>query len=219
MADWNTELQFSSDEADIERETRKADGQLDVLLKTPVPFLLKISHILGAAISYGKPNWKQLPPSLRDDVQEIGFKPCCKILWGHWPLPYMRTPQWIGPEGFTQLEAYHGKRFYLTTLFTDGTAIATTNRSEGGGNALTEYEISSGDFKQDYRDHLDEVRNYMGKANVQPIYSPTPALIRKRFEVLYRLQTPLPAAVAAIATQASLVIGVVALIYKFWAIS
>ncbi len=207
MNDWNTEIQFPNDQAEIERAVQKADAHFDALLKTPVPLVLRISQIFGASIPYGKPDLKKLPASVRQDVQELGFKPCCNMLWGHWPLPFMSTPQWIGPEGFTKLESYFGKHFYLATLFADGTAISMTNRREGGSNTMTEYQIASGDFKKDYRDHLEAVRRHMENGSVQPIYASTSALLRRRYAVFYRLHMSPASALTALSTQSSMLLA------------
>ncbi|MEZ4462668.1 MAG: hypothetical protein R3E66_23660 [bacterium] len=212
MNDWHDNREESIDLGDVAAGADRASQQFEELLRQPVPLHSRISQWFGGAVAYGKPKFSKLPPSIREDAQALGFQPCCNVLWGHYPILMMSTPQFIGPEGFVKLECYRGNRFYMQTMFADGSAITHTNNPVGGTNLKTTYLQSSGDFRRDYETHKDAVRKYVSDHGTLPIFTPTPKLILKRYAVVYRHQGPPSMVVLALTTQAMLVFSFVYLV-------
>ena len=184
-----TELDFPIDQPTVDTRTQDTAAKVARLRSADRPALLRLNNFLGASVPSSKPpSWSALPSEVRDAAQRIGFQPVCQLTWGHWPMPLMRQPQFIGPEGFAKLECYRGGRCYLSTTFDDGTAISTAPRS--GGNAKTQYLQASGDFEADYRAHLRAVRQAMDARAVTPLYRANPEALAETYDVFYLYQCP-----------------------------
>jgi len=211
------DTKFPTDHGEIELRAQESFAQIDRLLKFPAPAVVRLGAFFAAAVPYGKPKFDVLPSSIREAAKDLGFRPVCYMWWGRWPLPLMvNTPQFVGPEGFTKLESYKGTRFYIRTLFTDGSCITTSNRAEGGKNLITKYVASVGDFEQDYLRHLEEVRNYMKSSGERPIYIPDRHTVSATYGVYNRLHVP---AFAAAVLMLSELFIIACLIYGIYEIA
>jgi hypothetical protein len=200
------DTKFPTDSGEIELRAQESSAQINRLLKLPAPRIVRFGAFFAAAIPYGKPKFDVLPSSIRVAAQDVGFRPNCYMWWGHWPFPTMvNTPQFMGPEGFVKLESYQGKRFYMRTLFTDGTAISTSNNPKGNGNLRTTHIDSVGDFDQDYIAHLEAVRNYMQAIDARPIYTPDRKGVQASFAVFNRLQFPTDGVITILIAQSTLI--------------
>ncbi len=205
---------FTTDEEQIAQLTTAADADIAALLEKPRPAIIRIGGFLSVAIPHGMPKFSMLPSPVRTAAEALGFRPVCYMRWGHWPLPMMNTPQWIGPDGFVKLESYGRARFYMNTLFTDGTAISSTNATSPSGNLATKYLKSSGDFQGDYLAHLAAVREHMDANWVRPIYRPDRKMIQKSYGVFNHLQIPVPAVLQFLAFQTFFSVMVAYVLYS-----
>ena len=146
----------------------------------------RFCDLLGVALpSREPPSGSLLPFELGDAVEDLGFIPVTSIRWGFLPLPTVRTPNWIGPDGFTKFEAYHrrGETWFLTTMMSDGQAFCVG--SGPSGNARTDWRPSVGVFEQDYRAQLEAVREYMDRTGAHPLYRPTAQDIAQVWRLFY----------------------------------
>lgn len=204
------DAKFPTDRGEIELRAQESMSQINRLLKFPAPAVVRFVAFFAATIPYGKPKFDALPGSIRRTAEDVGFRPICYFWWGLWPLPMMfNTPQFVGPEGFVKLESYKKRRFYMRTLFTDGTCITTSNNSARGINLLTTYIASVGDFEHDYLAHLEHVRNYIKSSNEQPIYNPDRETVRATYGVYNRLHIPTYGVVVMMASEIFIVAGII----------
>ena len=203
-----TDIGFPTDLATIDSLTQDTAAKVARLRSAERPALLRLNNFLGVAIPSAKPPaWSALPGYVRDAAQEIGFKPVCKLTWGHWPLPLMRQPQFIGPDGFAKLECYRRGRCYLATMFDDGTAISTAPGN--GGNALTVYLPATGDFQADYDTHLRAVRRAMDERGVTPLYRANREALAETYDIFYLYQCPQGFAVLLMLQTFALAAGII----------
>jgi len=197
---------FPTDGGEIELRAQESSAQINRLLKLPAPRILRFGAFFAAAVPYGKPKFDALPRSIRNAAQDAGFRPICYMWWGHWPFPTMvNTPQFMGPEGFVKLESNQGKRFCMRTLFTDGTAISTSNHTKRNGHLRTKHIDSVGNFGQDYIAHLEAVRNYMQAVDALPIYTPDRMGVQASFAVFNRLHFPTDDVITILIAQSALI--------------
>jgi hypothetical protein len=204
---------FTADADKIAQLTAASEADIAELMKKPRPAIIRFGGFLSAAIPHGMPKFSMLPDKASAAAETLGFRPVCFMRWGHWPLPMMNTPQWIGPEGFVKLESYGRARFYMNTMFTDGTAISSTNAKSPSGNLDTLYLTSCGDFQRDYVAHLAAVREHMDTTWVRPIYRPDRKLIQKSYRVFYHLQLPVSAVLQFLMFQFSFVFLIAYAVY------
>ena len=209
MNDWHDEGDVSVDLDDVAAGVQRAPQQFEHLLNAPVPLHNRVSQFFAAAVVYGKPTFSLLPPDIRETAQTLGFEPSCYVLWGHLPVLLMSTPQFVGPDGYTKLEVYQGRRFYIQTMFADGTGVTHTNNPAAKNDGKITYFQSTGDFLRDYYAHLETVRRYVRNHETLPIFSPTPELIKKRFSVFFRHHVSAASVVMALGVQAFLIYWVI----------
>lgn len=111
-----------------------------------------------------------IPSQSREAARELGFRPLIWML--HGPLLPLRTPNFIGPEGFVKLEVFGGERIYLFTYLDDGTEVETAPGK--AMNLRTVVLEGTGDLARDYAAHLDCVLDLVRKRGCRPIYRATP---------------------------------------------
>lgn len=204
---------FPNESTEIQLRAEESMAQINRLLERPVPALPRIGAFFAVTIPYGLPSFGALPSDIQNAAQKSGFQPICYIWGGHWPFPVMNTPQFVGPEGFVKLESYQAKHFYMRTLFTDGTAILTSNAPKGTGYLRTTLIDSVGDFAQDYATHLERVRSYMQAIDARPIYTPDRESMRASYAVVNRFQVPSDEIVIFLSTQSLLSVALLYLMY------
>lgn len=183
------DVDFVTDDAAVMERAERTPEVVQQLIARPCNPLVRLNMWLSVAHASGTPRWEDLSPAVAAAARELGFRPVTWIRWGHLPLPLMKTPQFVGPDGFVKLEYYRRSGgVYLATTFDDGTALTTT--ASAGANARTEYMRATGDLRADYAAHLARVAAINAERGVRPLYRPTPATVRDVFRLFYRCHIP-----------------------------
>jgi len=200
------EYGFPTDEATVMERAMITPDRIAALRDAQHGALARLHDLLGVARPGNPPGFDGLPAREAQAAREIGFRPVCWMRWGHLPLPLMRNPQFVGPEGFVKMECYRHRRVYLATTFDDGSALTTSPR--GGANARTEYLAATGDFREDYRAHLARVREIVDHRGVRPIYRPTVDALTATYRLFYLYHIPPALGVVMVAQN----VGIVAML-------
>lgn len=200
---------FTTDEVEIMNRAMQTPAKVERLLAEPRALPARLNLMLSKQSAAGMPGERDLSAlgDVAATVGELKFRPVCYVKWGSWPIALLRAPQWVGPDGFTKLEIY-GHHFYLSTYFDDGHAISTSSRGFGM-NECTSYLRSTGDFEQDYRDHLQAVRNRIDQTGAKPLYRPTPETLIEVWKIYPYFMVPTWMAIRKIGNAVALVIAVI----------
>ena len=156
-----------------------------------VRWLVRCTYL---SIGLGPCDLDDIPEPARQAAMALGFSPLIWML--HGPLLPLRTPNFIGPEGFVKLEVYGGARIYLFTYLDDGTEVETAPgrmlniRSEG--------LQGSGDLERDYAVHLERVLALIQERGCRPIYRSTPEALKAAWRLYPAFFTPVKIHVAMV---------------------
>lgn len=145
-----------------------------------------------------------IPQRARVAAAALGFRP---VAWvRHGPIFTLRTPNFVGPEGFVKLEVFGGERVYLFSYLDDGTSVETAPGA--AMNARTTVLKGTDDLEADYAAHVAKVLELMRARGCQPLgLSSREALLAE-----YRLFPVLFMPEAACVMQLVAIVGLVAMV-------